>query len=581
MDDLAPHQPSTAAPRAPAAHHGRRDRLRLRLQTLLRGPLRAGGPIVRWGALALAVALAAVLAQRQVVHQQQRRDLQAATIDVANRVQADSSDNKVIGGAILMGLVEDSIKQLLSEKISADSNEVHADFAAIIDQYGADNVFVLAGDGTTLAYLNKEGKASGIGRNLAFRPYCRRALAGEANVYPAIGGTSRERGLYFAAPVHGGNSRDTPITGAYAIKMPVADIDRQLQKISDPVLLLSPDGVVFASNHEDWLLKLAAPISVERREELARSKQFGSLFDDDGPEHLPFTLEGDNIWYDGSFHAVSAVPLNWPDDSNRQWRVVRLQDRAIWLPLWRELAVAASCMLAVWLLALVITGRQRTAEATRRLRLNNERRMREITNNLPVAVYQFRLDADGKPSFQFMSPAITAITGLQASDVLSAGGVLFEMLDPDHEAGLLGRLAQAARLGRPFHERLEFGRGATSGTRWVELHCAAARQHDGSEAWNGYLADVTAEHTAGQALSAAKLAAEDATRSKSMFLANMSHEIRTPMNAIMGMSVSGALKTELTRAAARLPEQDPARPASTCWASSTTSLTFPRSKPAS
>ncbi|MRV72424.1 response regulator [Duganella sp. FT92W] len=502
---------------------------------------------MRWGALAIAVAVAAVLAQRQVVFQQQRRDLNASTVDLANRVQAESSDNKVIGGAILMGLVEDSIKQLLAGKVAPDSNDVHADFAAIIDQYGADNVFVLSGDGTTVAYLNKEGKATGIGRNLAFRPYCRRALAGEANVYPAIGGTSRERGLYFAAPVHGGNSRDTPIIGAYAIKMPVADIDRQLQKVADPVLLLSPDGIVFASNRADWLLKLGAPIGVERREELARSKQFGSMFDDDGPEHLPFTIgsESGNVWYDGGFYAVSSVPLNWPDDSNRKWRVVRMQDRGAWLPLWRELAVAAGCILAVWLLALVVTGRQRTAEATRRLRLNNERRMREITNNLPVAVYQFRLDDDGKPSFQFMSPAITAITGLQSADVLAGGGVLFSLLDPDGDAGLLGRLALAARQGRPFHERMEFGRGATSEPRWVELHCAAVRQQDGTQAWNGYIADVTAEHTAAQALSAAKQAAEDATRSKSMFLANMSHEIRTPMNAIIGMSHL-ALKTGLT-----------------------------------
>eukprot|EP01034_Spumella_vulgaris_P036643 gene36643-45201_t len=119
-----------------------------------------------------------------------------------------------------------------------------------------------------------------------------RALAGQATVYPAIGGTSRERGLYFAAPVHGGNSRDTPITGAYAIKMPVADIDRLLERTGDPVLLLSPDGVVFASNRAAWLLKLAGQVSVERREDLVRGKQFGSLFDDDGPEHLHFSVDG-------------------------------------------------------------------------------------------------------------------------------------------------------------------------------------------------------------------------------------------------------------------------------------------------
>ena len=60
----------------------------------------------------------------------------------------------------------------------------------------------------------------------------------------------------------------------------------------------------------------------------------------------------------------------------------------------------------------------------------------------------------------------------------------------------------------------------------------------------------------------------------------MSHEIRTPMNAIIGMSHL-ALQDRARPAAARLRAKDPAIAASTCSASSTTSWTSRRSKPAS
>jgi signal transduction histidine kinase/DNA-binding response OmpR family regulator len=53
--------------------------------------------------------------------------------------------------------------------------------------------------------------------------------------------------------------------------------------------------------------------------------------------------------------------------------------------------------------------------------------------------------------------------------------------------------------------------------------------------------------TVSTTLTAAKNAAEDASRAKSEFLANMSHEIRTPMSAVIGMTAIGKAAAEIER----------------------------------
>ncbi|MHA1112960.1 MAG: ATP-binding protein [Alphaproteobacteria bacterium] len=61
-------------------------------------------------------------------------------------------------------------------------------------------------------------------------------------------------------------------------------------------------------------------------------------------------------------------------------------------------------------------------------------------------------------------------------------------------------------------------------------------RHRGRSAVIGTALDVSERVAAARALRAARDAAEEASRGKSVFLANMSHELRTPLNAIIGFS---------------------------------------------
>ncbi|MCK5844155.1 MAG: hypothetical protein KAG97_05560, partial [Victivallales bacterium] len=129
------------------------------------------------------------------------------------------------------------------------------------------------GDVVACSPYGSNGDKTLTGKNYAFRPYFQYALQGKNVVYPSVGVTTRKRGVYFSAPI----KKNGTLLGVLVIKKSVNEIARALADDSNEIsLLLSGDGVVFATNIHSWLFKTAYPVDEKKLEHLRSTKQFAN-----------------------------------------------------------------------------------------------------------------------------------------------------------------------------------------------------------------------------------------------------------------------------------------------------------------
>lgn len=119
-----------------------------------------------------------------------------------------------------------------------------------------------------------------------------------------------------------------------------------------------------------------------------------------------------------------------------------------------------------------------------------ETRLFTIAERVPGMVYEYRLEADGRSSFPYVSEAIRDIYGVSPDDVGEDASFINDIIHPEDIAGVESSIQESARTMSPWRHEYRVILPRSGKELWLQGNAAPVQEKDGAISWSGVITDI-------------------------------------------------------------------------------------------
>lgn len=251
---------------------------------------------------------------------------------------------------------------------------------------GVEALYMMDGQGTTLAASNWDQPHSFIGQNYRFRPYFTDALEGSFGEFYGVGATTGIPGYFFGLRL----GREHGAQGVLATKITLLELERSWQPAQDLVMVVDPDQVIALASRSELKFKTLITLSPPARRRLESTRQYIPM----PLQPLALSRQGEQLAWQGHQYRVSELML-----PRLRWRL------QLWWPsrplyTTANLVTAAAGLGIVALTLLLLYWRQRRRYVQAQLRAKGELERKVMARTAALAASNRQLERQVQERFQ-------------------------------------------------------------------------------------------------------------------------------------------------------------------------------------